>query len=222
MESAETAIEETAGQIAAAVKESAETATETAAQTVNAVAEKAETAAEATGEAVNSVVNEVVATEEIEQEQMGTTSTQEPVQQDSPSCPVSGCDPMVAGIVVAVVVVIVAIVAILAKKKTPGKKAGPGKPGKSNGPDMVEIYVGNLSYDMTDAQLRREFERFGVVKSARVITHRTNSKSKGYGFVEMPHRKEALIGIKALDNSEVLGRRIRVNEARANTRPPER
>lgn len=87
---------------------------------------------------------------------------------------------------------------------------------------MVEIYVGNLSHDMNDAQACKEFERFGVVKSARVITHRTNGKSKGYGFVEMPHRKEAVIAIKALDNSEILGRRLRVNEARANTRPPEK
>ena len=73
---------------------------------------------------------------------------------------------------------------------------------------------------MNDDQLRREFERFGVVKSARVITNRSNNKSKGNGFVEMPHRKEALIAIKALDNSEVMTRRIRVNEARANTKPP--
>lgn len=122
---------------------------------------------------------------------------------------------------VAVVILLVALIARLLRGKS--KKAPKGKSnGKSGNPDMVEIYVGNLSYDMADAQLRREFERFGVVKSARVITHRTNGKSKGYGFVEMPHRKEAGIAIKALDNSDVMGRKIRVNEARANTRPPER
>ncbi len=222
MEPVETSIEETAGQIAAVAKKTAETASETADQAVNTMAEKTETTSEAAVEAVNTIADDVVATVEGEQVQMDATSTQETTQQNSSTCPMFSCDPMTVGIIIAVVAVAVIIVALLSKKKKRGGKAELGKPGKSNGPDMVEIYVGNLSYDMTDAQLRREFERFGVVKSARVITHRTNSKSKGYGFVEMPHRKEALIGIKALDNSEVLGRRIRVNEARANTRPPER
>ena len=224
MEPAEITIEETAGQNAVVVTEAATTASEAAVETVNAVPEKAETAEETAVEAVNTMADDAVATEEIEQVEMSTTSIPaSPIQDESSTCPVSGCDIPMFAIIGAVVVIALLILAILAKKKKkPGQKAAPGKPGKSNGPDMVEIYVGNLSYDMTDAQLRREFERFGVVKSARVITHRTNSKSKGYGFVEMPHRKEALIGIKALDNSEVLGRRIRVNEARANTRPPER
>jgi hypothetical protein len=82
----------------------------------------------------------------------------------------------------------------------------------------VEIYVGNLSYDMTEAQLRREFERFGGVKSARVIENRFNHKSKGFGFVEMPVRSEAEAAVKALHDREVMGRRLRVNEAKNKSR----
>jgi hypothetical protein len=78
----------------------------------------------------------------------------------------------------------------------------------------VEIYVGNLSYDMTETQMRKEFERFGEVKSARIIANRFNSKSKGYGFVEMPNRPEAEAAIKSLHDKDVLGRKLRVNEAK--------
>ncbi|MDX9868009.1 MAG: hypothetical protein RBT78_08795 [Kiritimatiellia bacterium] len=80
--------------------------------------------------------------------------------------------------------------------------------------DCVEIYVGNLSYDMTEAQMRKEFERYGAVKSARIITNRFNHKSKGFGFVEMPNRPEAEAAIKALHDRDVLGRKLRVNEAK--------
>ena len=203
MESSETSIESTAGQTAAAGTEAAVATSETAVETVVATTE------------------ETVGKAEMTQEQVVDTTTQEPAEANSGACALLGYDRTSVSIVIAVVVVAITLVALLTKKKK-GPKSAPGKSGKSNGVDIVEIYVGNLSYDMNDAQLRREFERFGVVKSARVITHRTNGKSKGYGFVEMPHRKEAIIGIKALDNSEVMGRRIRVNEARANTRPPER
>lgn len=84
--------------------------------------------------------------------------------------------------------------------------------------DMVEIYVGNLSYDMTDAQLRKEFERFGSVKSARIIENRFNHKSKGFGFVEMPNRPEAEAAIKALHDKDLMGRKLRVNEAKNKSR----
>jgi len=78
----------------------------------------------------------------------------------------------------------------------------------------VEIYVGNLSYDMTEAQMRKEFERYGAVKSSRIITNRFNSKSKGYGFIEMPNRPEAEAAIKALHDKDIYGRKLRVNEAK--------
>ncbi len=84
--------------------------------------------------------------------------------------------------------------------------------------DCVEIYVGNLSYDMTEAHMRKEFERHGTVKSARIICNRFNHKSKGFGFVEMPDRAEAEAAIKALHDKEVLGRKLRVNEAKNKSR----
>ena len=101
------------------------------------------------------------------------------------------------------------------RQKRPARSSSPA----SSSGDFVEIYVGNLSYDMVDDQLRALFAKYGVVQSARVITLRPSGKSKGYGFVEMPHRSEAEIAIKAINNTEVMGRRIRCNEARANTRP---
>lgn len=84
--------------------------------------------------------------------------------------------------------------------------------------NCVEIYVGNLSYDMTEAQMRKEFEKYGAVKSARIISNRFNHKSKGFGFVEMPNRPEAETAIKALHDKDVLGRKLRVNEAKNKSR----
>ena len=78
----------------------------------------------------------------------------------------------------------------------------------------VEIYVGNLSYDLTEAQLRAEFEAFGKVDTARVVTNRFNDRSKGFGFVVMPNRPEAEAAIAAMNDKEVLGRKMRVNEAK--------
>ena len=84
--------------------------------------------------------------------------------------------------------------------------------------DCVEIYVGNLSYDMSEAQMRKEFEKYGAVKSARIITNRFNHKSKGFGFVEMPNRPEAEAAIRALHDRDILGRKLRVNEAKNKSR----
>jgi hypothetical protein len=84
--------------------------------------------------------------------------------------------------------------------------------------DCIEIYVGNLSYDMNEAQMRKEFEKYGTVKSARIISNRFNHKSKGFGFVEMPNRPEAEAAVKALHDKDVLGRKLRVNEAKNKSR----
>ena len=84
--------------------------------------------------------------------------------------------------------------------------------------DCIEIYVGNLSYDMTEAQLRKEFERYGAVKSARIIQNRFNHKSKGFGFVEMPNRPEVEAAVKGLHDKELFGRKLRVNEAKNKSR----
>ncbi|MBQ7235428.1 MAG: RNA-binding protein [Kiritimatiellae bacterium] len=78
----------------------------------------------------------------------------------------------------------------------------------------MEIYVGNLSYEMTDDQLRKAFEAYGKVNSARIITNRYNNKSKGFGFVHMPDRAEVEAAVAALNDKELLGRRLKCNIAR--------
>ena len=97
-----------------------------------------------------------------------------------------------------------------------GRKSAPTGP-----KERIEIYVGNLSYEMTDEQLEKAFAKFGTVRRARVITNRFNNKSKGFGFVEMTYRSEAEKAIKALNEKTVMGRKLRVNEAR-NGKPPRR
>lgn len=78
----------------------------------------------------------------------------------------------------------------------------------------IEIYVGNLSYDLTEDQLRKEFEAYGKVNSARIITNRYNGKSKGFGFIHMPNRAEVDAALKALSDKELLGRKLKCNEAK--------
>ena len=78
----------------------------------------------------------------------------------------------------------------------------------------IEIYVGNLSYDLTEDVLRKEFEAFGKVNSARIITNRYNGKSKGFGFVQMPDRAEAEKACAALNDKEIMGRKMKCNEAK--------
>jgi RNA recognition motif-containing protein len=78
----------------------------------------------------------------------------------------------------------------------------------------MNIYVGNLSYDMTEKQLEELFAEFGEVTSARLITDRDTGRPKGFGFVEMADKAAAESAISALDGREIGGRDIRVNEAR--------
>lgn len=78
----------------------------------------------------------------------------------------------------------------------------------------IEIYVGNLSYDLTEEALGNEFAKFGKVNSARIITNRFNGKSKGFGFVHMPVRAEAEAAVAALSEKEILGRKLRCNLAK--------
>lgn len=81
----------------------------------------------------------------------------------------------------------------------------------------MNIYVGNLSRDVTDEDLREAFEKYGVVESAKVITDKFTSESRGFGFVEMPSKDEAKEAMTALDSSELKGKNISVNEARPKT-----
>jgi hypothetical protein len=78
----------------------------------------------------------------------------------------------------------------------------------------VEIYVGNLSYDLTEDELSKLFEKYGEVVSARIVMNRFNGKSKGFGFVVMPNRDEAEKAIEAYSEKEFMGRKMRVNEAK--------
>lgn len=78
----------------------------------------------------------------------------------------------------------------------------------------MNIYVGNLSYDVNDKQLREVFEAYGEVSSAKVITDRNSGRSKGFGFVEMDNKAEAEAAIEQLDGAEIDGRPVKVNEAK--------
>jgi len=79
---------------------------------------------------------------------------------------------------------------------------------------FMNIYVGNLSYQTTEDDLRDSFENFGEVTSVRIIQDRATGRSKGFGFVEMPDEESAETAIAALNGKEFSGRNIRVNQAR--------
>ena len=78
----------------------------------------------------------------------------------------------------------------------------------------VELYVGNLSYDMSERELHKTFRKYGNVVSARIISNKFNGKSRGFGFVQMDDPEEIKAAIKALHGKEVKGRKIVVNEAK--------
>ena len=79
----------------------------------------------------------------------------------------------------------------------------------------MNIYVGNLSNEATDAMIREAFESFGQVTSARVIKDKYNGQSRGFGFVEMPAQSQAQTAIKSLNGRELLGKQMSVKEARS-------
>ena len=78
----------------------------------------------------------------------------------------------------------------------------------------MKLYVGNLSYQTTEADLRQEFERYGTVGSVDVIMDRATGRSKGFAFVEMSDRNEANDAIQALNGANFGDRTLAVNEAR--------
>ena len=77
-----------------------------------------------------------------------------------------------------------------------------------------KLYVGNLTYDVTDAALEQMFAAHGTVQSAQVIMDRDTGRSKGFGFVEMSSEHEAQNAIKAMNGQQVGGRSLTVNEAK--------
>ena len=81
----------------------------------------------------------------------------------------------------------------------------------------MNIYVGNLSYDVTEEELREEFKAFGEVSSVSIIKDKYSGQSKGFGFVEMPKLSEGRAAITGLNEKEVNGRSLIVNEARPRT-----
>ncbi|MBK6911346.1 MAG: RNA-binding protein [bacterium] len=79
---------------------------------------------------------------------------------------------------------------------------------------MVNIYAGNLSFDMTESDLRNMFEAHGKVDRASLVKDRASGDSKGFGFVEMPNDAEAKVAIAALNDMNTQGRKMTVNEAK--------
>ena len=78
----------------------------------------------------------------------------------------------------------------------------------------MNIYVGNVKYEMTGDELKEMFSVYGEVSSARIISDRDTGRSKGFGFVEMPNDSEAKAAIEATNEKEIGGRTLKVNEAR--------
>ena len=81
----------------------------------------------------------------------------------------------------------------------------------------MRIYVGNLSYDTTEDELRKDFAAFGEVASVSVVTDRYSGRSKGFAFVEMTNKAEADAAIAGLNGKSVKDRTLVVNEARPRT-----
>jgi cold-inducible RNA-binding protein len=81
----------------------------------------------------------------------------------------------------------------------------------------MNIYVGNLAFEATDEELRQLFATYGDVQSATVVKDRFSGESRGFGFVEMPARKDAEAAIAGLNGTDFHGRSIMVNEAKPKT-----
>ena len=86
----------------------------------------------------------------------------------------------------------------------------------------MNIYVGNLPYTITEGELKDVFSEFGEVSTVNVITDKFSGQSKGFGFVEMENNSEADEAIKALNESNLKGRNIRVNQAKPRGERTER
>ena len=78
----------------------------------------------------------------------------------------------------------------------------------------MNIYVGNLSYEVTEEDLKNAFEAFGQVESVKIIKDNYNGRSKGFGFIEMSNNADAQSAINGLKDKELKGRTLKVNTAR--------
>ncbi len=86
----------------------------------------------------------------------------------------------------------------------------------------MKIYVGNLPYEVMEDELKDMFGEFGEVTSVNIINDRDSGRPKGFGFVEMPGQEEAENAIKSLNEKEIKGRNIKVNQARPREDRPRR
>lgn len=77
----------------------------------------------------------------------------------------------------------------------------------------MTIYVGNINYSLGEAEIQKIFEVLGTVESVKIIRDKRTGRSKGFAFIEMPSKKEAMEAIKTLDGKEVAGRNLRVLKA---------
>ena len=84
----------------------------------------------------------------------------------------------------------------------------------------MNIYVGNLSRDVVESDLKEAFQAFGEVQTASIIKDKFTSESRGFGFVEMPNKDEAEKAIAGLNGKDLKGRNLTVNEARPRTDRP--
>lgn len=84
----------------------------------------------------------------------------------------------------------------------------------------MNIYVGNLPFSITDADLRETFSRFGEVSQVNLISDKFTGESKGFGFVEMANNSQADAAIKGLNGTDLKGRNITVNQAKPKTDAP--
>jgi RNA recognition motif-containing protein len=86
--------------------------------------------------------------------------------------------------------------------------------------DNMNIYVGGLANQVTEDDLRKAFEAFGQVESANIIKDKFSGESRGFGFVQMPSKQEAQKAIEQLNQTDLMGRTITVNEARPRAERP--
>ncbi|MBN1940082.1 MAG: RNA-binding protein [Candidatus Aminicenantes bacterium] len=84
----------------------------------------------------------------------------------------------------------------------------------------MNIYVGNLSFSVTETELREAFSAYGQVSTSSIIKDKFSGESRGFGFVEMPTKEEAEKAIAALNGKELKGRTMTVNEAKPRTDRP--
>jgi len=85
----------------------------------------------------------------------------------------------------------------------------------------MTIYVGNINYSLSEDDIRKIFEVMGKVESVKIVQDKRSGKSKGYGFIEMPDKKEAMEAIKTLDGKEVSSRNLRVLKAHTTKKAEE-